>query len=204
MNIKNKFIAVEGVIGVGKTTLANLLAKKLHAKLLLEQFEENPFLKEFYDDIKGKAFQTQLFFLLSRYRQVQQLFQTEIFHTNIVSDYMFMKDSIFANMTIGNHELALYNTIFSILKSNVVSPDLTIYLYADIDVVMDRIKKRNRDFEHNIQRNYILDLMRAYEDFFNKFSSLNVLKVNTNKLDFTKTPEVFDKLYRRLKKQFLK
>ena len=204
MNIKNKFIAVEGVIGVGKTTLANLLAKKLHAKLLLEQFEENPFLKEFYDDIKGKAFQTQLFFLLSRYRQVQQLFQTEIFHTNIVSDYMFMKDSIFANMTIGNHELALYNTIFSILKSNVVSPDLTIYLYADIDVVMDRIKKRNRDFEHNIQRNYILDLMRAYEDFFNKFSSLNVLKVNTNNLDFTKTPEVFDKLYRRLKKQFLK
>lgn len=202
--IRNKFIAVEGVIGVGKTTLARSLAEKLNAKLLLEKFEDNPFLKEFYNDISGTAFQTQLFFLLSRYLQSQQLSQTEIFHSNIVSDYMFMKDLIFANMTIREHELAMYNSIFSILKENIVSPDLIIYLYADIDVIMGRIKKRGRDFENDIQRDYILNLMRAYEDFFKKHENLNIFPVDTNTLDFTKTPEQFDKLYRNLKKQLLK
>ena len=121
--IKNKYIAVEGVIGVGKTTLAKLLSEKFEAKLILEIVEENPFLSEFYDDIAGKAYQTQMFFLLSRYRQMKKYFQIDAFQTNIVSDYMFMKDSIFADLTLNDAELAMYKTLFMILNDKLVQPD---------------------------------------------------------------------------------
>ena len=201
-NIKNKFIAVEGVIGVGKTTLAEGLANKLDAQLILEVVEENPFLMEFYNDIKGKAFQTQIFFLLSRYKQMKQFFQIEMFQTNIVSDYMFMKDVIFANLTLRQDELEMYKIIFSILKEKVVQPDLIIYLYADLEKVLDRIKSRNRAFEKNIQPDYLKNLMQTYDNFFFSFSDCPIIKINTNDINPLKSIKQFDKLLNEIRKVF--
>ncbi|MBC8525794.1 MAG: deoxynucleoside kinase [Candidatus Cloacimonetes bacterium] len=200
--IKNKFIAVEGVIGVGKTTLAKRLAKELNSKLICEVVEENPFLHKFYDDIKGRAFQTQIFFLLSRYRQMKKFFQIEMFQTNIVSDYMFMKDSIFANLTLNQDELRMYQAIFSILKEKVVHPDLIIYLYADLEKVLHRIKSRNRTFERNIQPEYINNLMKAYDNFFTTFTDCKVIKIDTNNINYSRYTKQFDKLVITIKKMF--
>ena len=201
-NIKNKFIAVEGIIGVGKTTLAKRLAKELNSKLILEIVEENPFLHQFYDDIKGRAFQTQIFFLLSRYRQMKKYFQIEIFQTNIVGDYMFMKDSIFANLTLNQDELRMYQAIFSILKEKVVHPDLIIYLYADLEKVLHRIKSRNRTFERNIQPEYLRKLMKAYDNYFAIFSDCPIIKIDTNDINFSKPTKQFDKLSETVRKMF--
>jgi len=202
--IQNKFIAVEGVIGVGKTTLARLLAKQFQAKLVLEVVEENPFLKEFYDDIEGKSFQTQIFFLLSRYKQMKKFFQTEMFRSNIVSDYIFMKDAIFANMTLNSDEIKMYNAIFPLLKEKILQPDLVVYLYADLDVIVKRIQKRDRSFERNIEVDYLKRLSNEYDNFFYNFDEFPVLKVDTNQVDFTKTTKQFDKLCTNIKKMLLK
>lgn len=183
--IRNKFIAVEGVIGVGKTTLAKQLAQRLKAKLILEVVEENPFLMEFYDDIRGKAFQTQIFFLLSRYRQMTELFQIDLFNTNIVSDYMFMKDKIFAQLTLNDAELNMYNTIFDILKERLIQPDLIIYLFADLDKVLANIRNRNRPFEKNIQPEYLYNLMLAYDKFFSTSHEYPVIKIDTTDIELT-------------------
>jgi len=201
---QNKFIAVEGVIGVGKTTLAKILAKRFKAKLVLEVVEENPFLKDFYDDIEGKSFQTQIFFLLSRYKQMKNFFQTDIFQSNIVSDYMFMKDAIFANMTLNEDEIMLYNAIFPLLKEKIMQPDIVVYLYADLDVIQARIRKRGRNFEVKIQPDYLEQLRIEYDNFFYGFDEFPVLKVNTNNVDFTKTTKQFDKLCSDIKKMLKK
>jgi len=198
--IKNKYIAVEGVIGVGKTTLAKMLAEKLQAQLILEVVEENPFLAEFYDDIEGKAFQTQMFFLLSRYRQMKKYFQIDAFQTNIVSDYMFMKDSIFAGLTLSDAELAMYKALFTILNDKLVQPDLIIYLYADLDRIIDRIHYRNRSFEHNIQPDYLANLSIAYEKYVSTHKGCPILKVDTNNINFLKSPKQFDNLLVDIKK----
>ncbi len=198
--IKNKYIAIEGVIGVGKTTLANLLAKKLDAELILEVVEENPFLNEFYDDIAGKAFQTQMFFLLSRYRQMRKYFQIDAFRTNIVSDYMFMKDSIFADLTLNDAELAMYKTLFTILNDKLVQPDLIIYLYADLERIIDRIHYRNRSFEKNLQPDYLENLSKAYDQFIQSYDECPIIQVNTNNINFTQSPKQFDKLLDDIKK----
>ncbi len=202
--LQNKFVAVEGVIGVGKTTLAKLLAKKFNAKIVLEIVEENPFLKDFYDDIEGKSFQTQIFFLLSRYKQMKKFFQTEIFQSNIVSDYMFMKDTIFANMNLNDDEMKMYNAIFPLLKEKTLQPDLVVYLYADLEIIMDRIKNRDRTFERNIKRKYLKQLSKEYDKFFYNFDEFPVLKINTNRVDFTKTTKQFDNLCTNIKKVLLK
>jgi len=200
--IKNKFIAVEGVIGVGKTTLAKKLAEQFNARLLLEVVEENPFLQTFYEDIAGKAFQTQIFFLLSRYRQASQSanWRIEMFNTNIISDYMFMKDKIFAQLTLNDTELNMYNTIFNILKERVVLPNLVIYLYADLDTIIARIRNRNRQFEKNIQPEYIYNLMLAYDKFFSTSTEYPVIKLDTNGIDFTQSSKQFDTLTDEIKK----
>lgn len=198
--IKNKHIAVEGVIGVGKTTLAKILAEELQAQLILEVVEENPFLAEFYDDIEGKAFQTQMFFLLSRYRQMKKYFQIDAFQTNIVSDYMFTKDSIFADLTLGDAELAMYKALFTILNDKLVQPDLIIYLYADLDRIIDRIHYRNRSFEHNIQPDYLANLSIAYEKYVSTHKGCPILKVDTNNINFLKSPKQFDNLLGDIKK----
>jgi len=198
--IKNKYIVIEGVIGVGKTTLAKILANHLQAELILEVVEENPFLLEFYDDIAGKAFQTQMFFLLSRYRQMKKYFQIDAFRTNIVSDYMFMKDSIFADLTLNDAELAMYKTLFTILNDKLVQPDLIVYLYADLDRIIDRIHYRNRAFEKNIQPEYLANLTKAYNKFIQSYDECPILQVNTNNINFTQSSKQFDKLLDDVKK----
>ncbi len=159
------YITIEGPIGAGKTTLALLLAERLGAKLLLEEYEENPFLAEFYADRKRYAFQTQLFFLLSRFRQQQALLQTDLFYENVVSDYLFAKDRMFASINLGDEELHLYDEIERTLGKKIPIPDVVIYLQGSVPKLMDAIQHRGRTFEGNISSEYLSDVVQTYNDF---------------------------------------
>lgn len=178
------YIAIEGPIGVGKTSLVQLLAKKLDARTILEQFEENPFLTDFYDDPERFAFQTQLFFLLQRYQQQQELRQVDIFHNLIITDYMFVKDRLFASLNLNEKEMTLYETVASLLERNVINPDLVIYLQADTDTLMKNIGKRKRSFEKNMSRDYIDALNQVYNEYFFRYQDTPLLIINTNNIDF--------------------
>ena len=180
------YIAIEGVIGVGKTTLARMLAPSFEAGLLLEVFEENPFLSDFYSDRARYAFQTQIFFLLSRYHQ-QRRGVAPIVDSgkSLLSDYTFAKDALFAHINLQGDELEMYKRVHEALAEKIPSPDLIVYLRADTDVLMQRIASRDRSYERNMERNYIADLNRAYEDFFSKpYDGTPVLAIDTNPLDF--------------------
>ena len=177
-------IAIEGTIGVGKTSLAGILGDRLEAKLILEEFEENPFLVEFYKDSDRFAFQTQLFFLLSRYRQQQQLQQTDLFTKTLISDYMFVKDRLFAALNLDDKEMSLYNTVARILEKNVASPDMVIFLQSDTDRLMQNIKLRGREYEKLIDWKYIDALNQMYNEFFFRYDSSPLLIINTNDIDF--------------------
>ena len=181
---KSFHIAVEGSIGVGKTSLAKILSKKLECKLVLEEFEENPFLAEFYKDPQRFAFQTQLFFLLSRYRQQAELQQIDIFSKSIVSDYMFMKDRIFASLNLSDKEMPLYNNVANILEKTMIYPDLIIFLQSDTERLMQNIKMRGRKYESNMDSNYIDALNQIYNEFFFRYDKCSVLIINTNDIDF--------------------
>jgi deoxyguanosine kinase len=178
------YIAIEGPIGVGKTSLVKLLAKKLEARTILEQFEENPFLTDFYDDPERFAFQTQLFFLLQRYRQQQELRQVDIFHNLLITDYMFVKDRLFASLNLNEKELPLYETVANLLERNVINPDLVIYLQADTDTLMKNIGKRKRSFEKNMSRDYIDALNQVYNEYFFRYQDTPLLIINSNNIDF--------------------
>ena len=149
------YTAIEGPIGVGKTSLAELLSKELGARLVLEDFEDNPFLPDFYNDPERFGFQTQLFFLLQRYRQQQDLRQVDMFQKLLITDYMFVKDRLFASLNLGDKEMHLYDTVASLLERNIIKPDLVIYLQADTDVLMKNIEKRGRNMERNVTWEYI-------------------------------------------------
>ena len=177
-------IAVEGTIGVGKTSLAKILGERLEAKLILEEFEENPFLVDFYKDAERFAFQTQLFFLLSRYRQQQELQQTDLFTKALISDYMFVKDRLFAALNLNDKEMGLYNSIARILEKNVSSPDMVIFLQSDTDRLMLNIKKRGREYEKSIDWKYIDALNQIYNEFFFRYDKSPLLIINTNDIDF--------------------
>jgi len=181
---KTYHIAIEGSIGVGKTSLAHILSKELEAKLILEQFEENPFLSGFYKDTKRYAFQTQLFFLLSRYKQQSDFHQVDIFSKSIVSDYMFMKDRIFAALNLDDKEMTLYNSIALILEKNILFPDLVIFLQSETERLIDNIKKRGRNYESNMDWNYIDTLNQMYNEYFFRYDKSPVLIINTNDIDF--------------------
>jgi deoxyadenosine/deoxycytidine kinase len=183
----NRYLAVEGVIGVGKTTLANRLARSLGASLVLEVVEENPFLARFYDDPDAFAFQTQIFFLLSRYRQHLELSQRDLFTESVVSDYLFAKDQIFATINLGEDELALYRTLLPLLEARLNRPDLVIYLQATTEVLLERIKHRGREFERDISREYLETLAEAYNHFFFHYDDAPLLIVNTNEIDLVGT-----------------
>lgn len=191
-----KYIVVEGPIGVGKTTLCGLLGNVWKAKLVLEEVEENPFLPQFYRDRRSFAFQTQVFFLLSRYRQQQKLGQLDLFSSRVVSDYMFAKDRIFASMNLGEHEFSLYDKIASILERDVHTPDLVIYLQASLDVIQARITKRGRPYEKDMSRSYIEALVNAYNSYFFRTRDLPVLIVNTDGMDFRARSSHLDMLVR--------
>ena len=177
-------IAVEGSIGVGKTSLSKILAAKLQCKLILEEFEDNPFLSEFYKDPERYAFQTQLFFLLSRYKQQLEFQQIDIFTKSIVSDYMFMKDRIFASLNLSEKEMNLYDNVALILEKNMINPDLIIFLQSDTDRLMKNIKSRGRNYESNMDWNYIDALNQIYNEFFFRYDKSPLLIINTNDIDF--------------------
>jgi len=178
------YIAIEGPIGVGKTSLVKLLPEKLEARTILEQFEENPFLTDFYDDPERFAFQTQLFFLLQRYQQQQELRQVDIFHNLLITDYMFVKDRLFASLNLNEKELSLYETVANLLERNVINPDLVIYLQADTDTLMKNIVKRKRSFEKNMSRDYIDALNQVYNEYFFRYQDTPLLIINSNNIDF--------------------
>jgi deoxyadenosine/deoxycytidine kinase len=189
-----KYIAIEGVIGAGKTSLAKKLSQKMEAKLILEEFETNPFLSKFYDDRKRYAFQTQMFFLVNRFKQQQELYQEDLFSQFIVSDYIFSKDNIFAYMNLSGDELKLYETLFPQLQRDLRKPDLVIFLQASTDRLMYNIKKRNRKIEKSITKAYIRELSEAYNDFFFKYNNTPLLIVNSTDIDFVNREKDFDEL----------
>lgn len=193
-----RYIAIEGVIGAGKTTLATMLAERLGARLVLEQFEENPFLPKFYEDPERYAFQTQIFFLLSRYKQQQELFQVDLFHTHIVSDYIFEKDKIFAYLTLRDDELRLYESLLSAIEKNIPQPDLVIYLQSSVPRLMANIKKRGRPMERNMSEDYIRELNDAYNYFFFRYKSTPLLIVKTTDIDFVNNPDDFEDLLEQI------
>jgi deoxyguanosine kinase len=185
------YIAIEGVIGVGKTTLARLLQPLYQAELLLEVFEENPFLSDFYSDRERYAFQTQIFFLLSRYHQQRRatsfMLQAGL---NLVSDYTFDKDSLFAVINLKGDELDMYHRVHQALAEKILSPDLTVYLKADTEILMQRIASRDRPYERKMERAYIDQLNCAYNDFFSSPpEGISVLSIDTNELNIISKPE---------------
>ena len=178
------YIAIEGSIGVGKTSLANILSEKLNARLVLEEFEENPFLKEFYKNPDRYAFQTQLFFLLSRYRQQLELKQTDIFSKKIIADYMFVKDRLFASLNLNDKELSLYNSLANLLEKNLSYPDLVIFLQSGTDRLLSNISQRGRVYEQDIDWEYLNSLNQIYNEYFFRYDKSPLLIINTNDIDF--------------------
>lgn len=183
------FVAIEGCIGVGKTTLTKALVNRFQGNEMLEIVEENPFLAEFYKDPELLAFKTQIFFLLSRYKQQQALAQTNLFQKSIVSDYFIAKDRIFAELTLKDSEFQLYDQLYQALCQQVHSPNLIIYLRAPLDVILGRIEKRGRSFEKDIDPEYLSRLMQAYDRFFSTFTVCPVLTVETEDLNFPEREE---------------
>jgi deoxyguanosine kinase len=178
-------LAVEGVIGVGKTTLCRLLANSFNARLVLEQADENPFLHKFYRQRSNYAFQTQLWFLVSRYRQFSEAFiQQNLFHPVIITDYMFAKDRIFASINLDEDELSLYDTIARSLERDIPKPDFVVFLQASTEILLKRIEKRARPYEFAIDPAYIDVLNEAYSHFFFHYTDSPVLVINTSDIDF--------------------
>jgi len=189
-----QYIAIEGVIGAGKTSLAMKLADHFGGKALLEKHDENPFLKDFYENPRYFAFQTQLFFLLSRYRQQQEIPQRELFHDLLVADYIFAKDRIFASITLEDRELFLYDKIASLLEQDVPKPDLVLYLQSSTERLVANIRKRNRDYEKQIAEDYLKELNEAYNQFFFNYTDSPVLIINSTEIDFVGKEEDFEDL----------
>jgi len=189
-----RYIAVEGPIGVGKTTLVRALTKRYEARAMFEVVEENPFLADFYTDRALYAFQTQIFFLLSRFKQQEQLAQRDLFQQVVVSDYLFAKDRIFAELTLNGDELALYHRVYDALVPRIPKPDLVIYLQARIEVLLERIKERGRSFERNFDPAYLTDLSSIYNDYFFRYDETPLLVVNTSDVNLRDSRSSLDDL----------
>jgi len=198
--LNQNYIAIEGPIGVGKSSLCEILAHKLGARPVLEGVAENPFIQDFYKDIRRYAFQTQLFFLLSRYRQQQELHQTDLFHQGIVSDYLFAKDRLFANLLLDDNELKLYEQIHSTLNAQVLKPNLVVYLQASTETLQKRIGLRGRKFETKITPEYLDELNKAYNFYFFHYQETPLMVVNTNEIDFVHRDADLDDLLEHMGK----
>ena len=193
-----RYIVTEGPIGVGKTSLTTLIADELGASLLLERAEDNPFLSDFYQDPARFRFQTQMFFLLSRFSQQQEMAQPDLFTRITISDYLFDKDRIFAYLNLDEHELALYEQFYKILEPKIVKPDLVIFLQADTDTLLRRIKLRARPFEKEINHEYIAAVNEAYNQFFFRYSDTPLLVINTSEIDFVHRRGDLDDLLKQI------
>jgi len=194
------YIAIEGVIGAGKTSFARMLAERMSARLVLEKFEENPFLEDFYIDPERYAFQTQLYFLLSRYRQQMDLKQVDLFSNLLVCDYMFDKDKLFAHLNLNEKEFILYNLIAQLLEKEIPKPDLVVFLQASTDRLMQNIKQRGRSYERDISREYIESLNQIYNEHFYRYKDSPLLIINTNDIDFVHNENDLNELLSLLKK----
>ena len=194
------YIAIEGVIGVGKTTLARLLQPSFDAHLLLEIFEENPFLSDFYGDRARYAFQTQIFFLLSRYHQQRKGVRDSLaLNPWLISDYTFDKDRLFAEVNLSGDELEMYFRVHEALAEKILKPDLEVYLQADTDVLMHRIAQRDRTYERQIEIDYIHTLNQTYEQHFSNYPAERCLTINTNHLDYVRNPEDLENVNQRIR-----
>ena len=191
------YIAVDGPIGVGKTTLVELLAKRFDGVKLLEDVE-NPFLPSFYEDRPGAAFQTELYFLLSRFKQQQDVAQRELFDRLMVADYTFPKNRIFAYLNLSDDELMLFDKLYTLLEPQLAVPDLVIYLVADLDTCMERIDKRRRDFERDMSTEYMTELIDAYNHYYHYYNRSPLLVIDTRNLNFAEQPEHFEDLIQRI------
>jgi deoxyguanosine kinase len=197
-NEEIRYIAIEGVIGAGKTTLAKKIRDKLNAELILEQFEANPFLEKFYSDRKRYAFQTQMFFLINRYKQQEQLSQGNLFTDFTVCDYIFDKDRIFAYLNLSGEELKLYESIFPLLSRSLRKPDLVVFLQSGNDRLMYNIKKRGRKIERGLTRSYIEELSEAYNHFFFLYNETPLMIVNSTDIDFVNNEDDFSELFKQI------
>ncbi len=194
----SKYIVIDGPIGVGKTSLASLIAEGLDARLILERAEDNPFLSDFYRDPERYRFQTQTFFLLNRFSQQEEMLQPDLFTQVTISDYLFAKDRIFASLNLSEHELALYDQIYRMLETRIVRPDLVIFLQANTDALLRRIKQRGRHFEKDISADYIAAVNEAYNQFFFRYSDTPLLVINTSEIDFVRRKEDLDDLIKQI------
>lgn len=193
-----KYIAIEGVIGSGKTSLALKIKEKLNAELVLEQFEANPFLEKFYADRKRYAFQTQMFFLVNRFKQQEALNLGNLFTEYTVCDYIFEKDKIFAYLNLSGDELKLYESVFPLLIRNLKKPDVVVYLQSNIDRLMYNIKRRGRKIERNLTRSYIEELSEVYNNFFFTYNTTPLIIVNSSEIDFVRNEKDFNELYQQI------
>jgi deoxyadenosine/deoxycytidine kinase len=192
------YIAVEGAIGVGKTAVVERLAERLDATTVLEEWGQNPFLKPFYDGTAGAPFQVELFFLLSRYRQQQELQQRNLFQQLTLSDYVFEKSKLFAYLNLEDSELLIYEKLYSLLAESVPRPDLVVYLQAPTDVLLKRIRTRGRPEESRLSEEYLSEVNRAYSYYFFHYTQTPLLVVNTTDVDFVKRPEDLDDLFKQI------
>jgi len=197
--MKFRSIAVEGPIGVGKTSFVRLLTKKFDAYTVLEDLN-NPFLKAFYEDKEGAAFQAQLFFLLSRHRQLQELAHRDLFHQITLCDYIFSKDKIFAYLNLDDSELLIYDKLYAMLEEQVVKPDMVIYLQAETRTLVERIRGRDRDYEKEISEAYINEVNKAYNYFFFHYNQTPLLVIDTTSIDFVHHEEHLDELIEQIRK----
>ena len=187
-------IAIEGNIGSGKTTLATMLANDIDARLVLEQFADNPFLPKFYSDPEKHAFALELFFMAERYHQLKNLKEQDLFKPQIVSDYFFVKSKLFAQNNLKKDEMQLFNRLFDIMLSSLSKPDLLVYLYSDVERLQQNIKNRGRDFEQNISDEYLQNIQDKYLDFLRKQSDFPVLLLDVTNVDFVADKNIYDKI----------
>ena len=195
-----RYIVVEGPIGVGKTSMVQMLGEQFGSRVILEKAADNPFLPRFYSNPASYAFQTQMFFLLSRYQQQKDIIQQDLFNQNVICDYLFAKDRIFASVNLDEDELVLYQQIYSLLDQRIPKPDLVIYLQSPPEVLQQRIRIRGRSYEREISREYIEAINEAYNRYFFSYNDTPLLVINTAEVDFVRRPEDFQDLVREIRR----
>jgi deoxyguanosine kinase len=193
-----RYVAVDGPIGVGKTTFCRILADRIGGHLVLEEADKNPFLKDFYRDRKRYALQTQFFFLLSRYAQQKELIEYDLFKKKIVADYTFEKDFQFAQSNLTEDELSLYKQVSELLKKNLPKPDLVVFLTASVEVLTARIKKRNITYERNFDAEYLTSVVEAYNHYFFHYNRTPLLVIKTDQLDFVENSKHLDEIFNQI------